>query len=157
MVAFPPSQVEEMVTESVVLTDKNFTDWHADVFGYGYGSGEEHWLPALHRFFAELVGRDEHRRTSYDHSDLERAFGPLAAWLLINALCMAEVLEYGSSPRYGWLTKRGELLRAYVAAHTVESLGQVVMVSSNGAPCLPDYCNCDGVPESCNPLYRQAR
>lgn len=28
---------------SELITDKNFADWHADVFGYGYGSGEEFW------------------------------------------------------------------------------------------------------------------
>jgi hypothetical protein len=32
------------------MTDKNFIDWESQVFGYGYGTGEEYTLKALQVF-----------------------------------------------------------------------------------------------------------
>lgn len=139
----------------VMITDKNFADWHSDVFGYGYGSGEEHWLPALHQFFMML--RSERGPYTYGYQELEGAFGPLAAWLLINTLCGADIIEYGTSPRFGWLTSRGMMIREYVVARTADDLEEMVGAFPQDQHCLPDYCNCVGTPATCNPIYMVTR
>jgi len=131
-----------------VITDKNFADWHAAYFGYGYGSGEEFWIPALHDLFGKVMAE----RTSYAYDQLERMFGGLAAWLLINTLCEARVLEYGTSPRFGWLAQEGELLRDYFVSRTPEQVSEVAC-SSRDDRCLVNWCNCTMTAKPCNPLF----
>ncbi len=133
-----------------MITNKNFADWHNDVFGYGYGSGEEYWIPSLHRLLTELLVN----RRNYESLTLEGAFGGLGAWLLINALCGAEIFEYGTSPRYGWLTERGELLREYAAAHSAEQLEEIATEIRENS-CMRDWCNCTSTASTCNPLFRR--
>jgi hypothetical protein len=91
-------------------TDDYFRDWESHFLGFGYGSGEEHVTPALKRFM-ELGQNDG---GSYDHRELERELGPVVAWLLVNLLCHADAIEYGTSPRFGWLTPHGQRLREYI-------------------------------------------
>lgn len=125
------------------LTDKHFIDWEGEVFGYGYGTGEQYTIPALHTFFSTLKdGR------SYDHRDLEEKLGPLGAWMLISALCKGptSIISYGSSPRYGWIdyVPAIEALRDYIVARTPGQLyGIVTGYDDTYIRCYRDFCNCD--------------
>lgn len=120
--------------------DDHWTDWEAHVFGYGYGSGEPHTIPALKTWF-EAVGRDDAPH-GYDYEKLERASGPTVAWLLINALCKADVIEYGTSPRFGWLTEYGEALKAYVDSKSADELLMLTCRTEDYVHCYPTACNC---------------
>lgn len=117
--------------------DENFADWEGHVFGFGYGSGEPHTVPALRRFFALCPDK-----AGYDFEVLERELTPTVAWLLINALAKADVLEYGTSPRFAWLTARGLALKAYLATKTDDEAIELCCYSSDYVPCYPDACNC---------------
>lgn len=136
-----------MNNETVTLNktlEQNFADWEASVFGFGYGAGEPHILLALKEFF-ECVAKGFGKEppisdTSYDYRQLESKLGALPAWLLINALCRASVLEYGSSPRFGWLTKTGEALKSFVDGKTVGQLEDIC--GQHTEYCSPDACNC---------------
>lgn len=95
-----------------------FADWESHAFGFGYGTGEPHTIGALKTFMG-AVGRADAPH-AYDYEKLEAACGPVAAWLLINALCRhgVDVIEYGTSPRYGWLTEEGRKLKAFIDEHS---------------------------------------
>ncbi len=131
------------------LTDKHFVDWEGEVFGYGYGSGEPHTLSALMKFFAYL---DKQR--SYDSDTMETWLGPEVFWLLINALIHADIIDYGTSPRGGWLTVKGEVLRDYLGQNTVDGLCDLLHDHKRWdyIPCYRDLCQCE-VPCK-NPLFR---
>lgn len=103
------------------MSDKEFHDWHDEMFGFGYGTGENYTISALKEFSALL------RDGSYDHERIEAAMGGTVAWLLINALCHADAIEYGTSPRYGWLTESGKAAFAYIDGKTNEEIYQVLM------------------------------
>ena len=92
---------------------QNFVDWEATAFGFGYGTGEEHILPALRKFFVH-TGLDPEHPNSYDYRELEKELGATVTWLLINRLCQLDVLEYGTSPRFGWLTETWKALRTFL-------------------------------------------
>ncbi len=118
--------------------DDNFRDWEADAFGYGYGSGEPHILPALKRFL-ELCPENG----PYDRRILEHHLSPAVAWLLINILTPAGILEYGTSPRFGWLTDEGRALRAFVAARSADELVHLATEhDEDHIHCMHDACNC---------------
>lgn len=119
--------------------EEHFIDWHGDVFPYGYGTGEEFIIPKLRLFMGFQAGAG----IPYDHSLLEEELGPAIAWLLINALCKARVVEYGSSPRFGWLTGRGKKVKKFMLSRSVDDLVQLVTdCSENYVHCYPDACNC---------------
>jgi len=117
--------------------DENFADWEGHVFGFGYGTGEPYILPVLKRFLALCPGPGE----TYDHEALARDLGPAVSWLLINALAHADIIEYGTSPRYGWLTESGRALKAYVESKTDDELVEIAC-QQRDTPCYPDACNC---------------
>lgn len=121
--------------------EEYFRDWEGSVFGFGYGTGEEHTLAALKTFF-ESLGVDG-RANSYEYETLERALTPTVAWLMINVLCHADVIEYGTSPRYGWLTRKGERLRVFSDARSVDDLVDICCNHDETyTHCYPDACNC---------------
>lgn len=125
--------------------DQYFADWEGHVFGYGYGSGEEHVLGALRRFFELVPLPDEHGSGAmYNHPELEKELPPEVVWLLINVLAHASIIEYGTSPRYGWLSQEGQALQAYMRSRTLEQLWQAVESSwdPDYFKCYPDACNC---------------
>lgn len=126
-----------MSTEKPI--EEFFAEWESHVFGFGYGTGEPHTLQALHTFMAN-IGRDDSPR-AYEYERLEAALTPPVAWLLINILCRADIIEYGTSPRYGWLTTEGEALREFVLSKTVEELYKFAMMDGLDH-CAPDFCNC---------------
>lgn len=116
--------------------DESFRDYEASAFGFGYGTGEAFIVPALHRLFSAIPDR------LYAHTALEEAVGGPAAWLLINVLCREGNIEYGTSPRFGWLTPSGERLRSYLLAKTPDELLEVLAYDENYIICSRDSCNC---------------
>jgi hypothetical protein len=138
-------------TESVKSLAAHFRDWEATAFGYGYGTGEPVIIPALKALLGAIPDRP------YDHEVLEAAVGPTTAWLFINILCRGRenVFEYGVSPRHGWLTGRGQRLKAYVDAHTVEELLAALRTEGEEL-CYPTHCNCDGPKKCQNPFWSDA-
>lgn len=120
-----------------------FADWEGHVFGFGYGSGEPHILPLLKQFFEAFGAEDRRNPNSYDYRKLELAVTLPVAWLFINALCKANMIEYGASPRFGWLTPAGECLREFIGSASADDL--VHFVTERDADdyfCGPDTCNC---------------
>lgn len=121
--------------------EHNFADWESETFGYGYGTGEPHTLRAL-KAFLEAVGRDG-LPNGYEYEKLEEAVTAPVAWLLINRLCQVDILEYGTSPRFGWLTREGEALKAFTETKTVGELVDICCDRSEDNPgCGSDSCNC---------------
>ena len=121
--------------------EDNFVDWESWVFGFGYGSGEEYTLNALKTFFA-TVGR-LNLPNAYESGALEKALTPTVAWLLINTLCHADVIDYGTSPRFGWLSREGEALKLFTDSHSLEELYNICVDRPEGyIHCMPDACNC---------------
>lgn len=146
------TDIEAAVAGRTTKTDDQyFCDWEGAVFGYGYGSGEPHVIPALRTFMTTI---DDGR--SYDHGDLEVALGAVTAWLLINALCKADIIDYGTSPRFGWLTRKGQRLRDYMLARTEEQLVDLVCTQDEEyLECDPKVCNC-GFLACPNPFWSDA-
>ncbi len=139
------------------LTNKYFKDWENHVFGFGYGTGEKHTLQALKDFINALNdGR------SYDYEELEKKLGGQVAWLMINILGHADIIEYGTSPRHGWLTYgKGDLLPAFLKDKSVDDLYDICFAEDehdSHAYCTPSYCNCgtEQIEKMCdNPLYQR--
>jgi hypothetical protein len=130
------AQMAETADIQIKSIEDSFTDWESHVFGFGYGSGEEHTIPALKRFL-ELCPED----AGYDYQVLEKELGATVAWLLINILAKARILEYGSSPRFAWLTEQGLALKAFCASKTVEELYALTCKDEDYDICYPDACN----------------
>jgi hypothetical protein len=135
------------------ITDKDFIDWESHVFGYGYGTGEQYTIEGL-RIFFELC--NENTGTAYDHEKLEERMTAPTTWLFINILCKAGIIEYGTSPRHGWLTKAGEMLKDYMLSKTFNELYEMV-TNDSGSGCFPDLCQCgtESKKETCNPLFKR--
>lgn len=120
--------------------DDCWSDWEAHVFGMGYGTGEAHTIPAIKSLFG-AVGREDLPH-AYDYKVLERECGATVAWLLINTLINADIIEYGSSPRYGWLTEAGRRLKAFIDGKTTDELIELTCRDENYVHCYPTACNC---------------
>ena len=119
--------------------EHQFIDWESCAFGYGYGSGEAHVIPALKAFMDLCRGE----LGQYDHREVESEITPTVTWLLISALCKAGIIEYGTSPRFGWLTEHGLALREFVTSKSADDLVTLVTaVDGDYVPCYPDACNC---------------
>lgn len=108
------------------MTDQEFCRFESEYFGYGYGSGEEFIIPYLKPFFKSIPIDG-----CYDHKVIEQECGGFPTWILINILCKSprdtrlvkeSVIEYGSSPRFGWLTDFGKSLKQFVDTHSKEEL-----------------------------------
>lgn len=126
------------MTESALKTlDAYFQDWESTAFGFGYGSGEPHIMPALKAFFEAIPERP------YNYEVLEQAVAPTVAWLLINVMCREGVFEYGTSPRFGWLTPAGQSLKAYIDSKTADELAVIAATRDEDNPsCYRNTCNC---------------
>jgi len=103
---------------------KQFILFENKAFGYGYGSGEIYVLTVFKRFLQICPVEG-----NYDYHILENLLTPPIAWLLINILCREEVLEYGTSPRFGWLSSLGIDLKIFTEEHTVEELAEMLNLS----------------------------
>lgn len=115
--------------------ENKFRQWESRVFGYGYGNGEWPILSVVKVFFDNL---DDGKR--YDFRTLEKKLGETVTWLLINALCREDVIEYGTSPRFGWLSPCGEFVRDFVKSKTPDELYEIIMADKDEI----DFCECDG-------------
>lgn len=126
---------------SIKTLDEYFRDWENHITGYGYGSGELLIIPALRKFL--MLCNEGAYSHSYDYRKLEAELTPITAWLLINILCHAGVLQYGTSPRNAWLTRTGERLKEFMLIHSEEELIDIVCnYDKDYAHCYPDACNC---------------
>ncbi len=119
--------------------EHHFRDWESHVFGFGYGTGEEYILPALKTFFS-MCCRSENGQ--YRHDELEKELCPATAWLLINALANADLISYGTSPRFGWLTPQGMALKGFVLGKSAAELADILSYDEGYVQCEPDFCNC---------------
>jgi hypothetical protein len=132
--------------------EDNFSDWESSTFGFGYGTGEDYTVPALRNFMlATLVNTNGGR--AYDYRVIENSIGAATAWLLINALCKVDIIEYGSSPRFGWLTEKGEALRNFMLSKPEKDLIGLTARGGNYIPCYPSHCNCEEGMECANPFW----
>lgn len=113
--------------------DKQFKQWEGRVFGAGYGTGEMPILKAVKVFFDNL---DDDR--SYDFEKMEKKLGDTVTWLLINAFDKGNIIEWGTSARFGWLTSCGEYVRDFIKGKTPEELYEIVMSDDE------TICECDG-------------
>lgn len=102
--------------------DACFIGWESEVFGFGYGTGEMPIIKSLRLFLKECP-----TDTPYDYIEIEEKVGETITWLLINALCAANNLEYGSSTRYAWLTESGKKLQLYLLSKTDDELYEILM------------------------------
>lgn len=146
---------ETNLSKQEKTVEQFFADWESHVFGYGYGTGEEHVLKALKEFLTICV-RGEFKR-AYNHEELAETVTPTVAWLLINALCHADIIEYGTSPRYGWLTDQGIALRDFMVSRSVSDLEAATGSYYDDAPCFPDHCNCGSNCHFRNPFWKPRR
>lgn len=122
--------------------EDSFRDWENDIFGFGYGTGEDHVLRAVKHFF-ELCPEGSYGNKTYDYRILERDLTPAVAWLLLNVFGNKDIIEYGTSTRHAWLTEQGLALQAFFATKTVDEL--VALTSYDPGDhiiCSPDACNC---------------
>ena len=139
--------------------EQNFADWESSVFGYGYGSGEHHIMFVLKWFLELCKQKDTQGVYGYDYESIERNLRPETTWLLINALCHANIIEYGTSPRFGWLTEAGVNLKKFIDDRTTGQLVDAVLADDDEHPrCYPDVCNCspeelDGAERCSNPFW----
>ena len=125
-----------------------FRDWEGHVFGFGYGTGEPYVLFAVKEFLS-LCNRSENGL--YDYRVISETLGETVTWLLINQLCRDGLIDYGSSPRFGWLTPQGLALKEFMSTRTYEELAELTSVFSGDIPpggtepyypCYPNHCNC---------------
>lgn len=135
--------------------DDHFRDWEHNTFGFGYGTGEEYIIPSLREFLSLCKVRHDRGSFVYDYNELENALTPATAWLLINTLARhgIDIIEYGTSPRYAWLTDEGKRLREYMLSKDSDELYNIATGDDEDyMHCYPDYCNCDG--DAChNPFW----
>lgn len=123
--------------------EEHFRDWHDSVFGYGYGTGEPYTISATKKFL-ELCNEGGLGH-SYDYTKLEAALTAPVAWLMINIFCKPDIdiIEYGTSPRFAWLTKKGERLKEFISKYTEDALLEIVRGDDKHySHCYPNACNC---------------
>lgn len=134
--------------------DEYFRDWEGTTFGFGYGTGENHIIPVIKRFF-ELIPM----YGCYDYQVLEKELTPAVAWLLINIFCQESILEYGTSPRGAWLDTTGKKLKSYIDSKTIDDLYVAITRDQVYTRCYPSACNCgegyvEGV-KCANPFWHE--
>lgn len=119
------------------MKEKHFIDWFSEHFGYGYGDGEQYILPALKGFF-EAVPNDG----NYNYQEIEKKIGKAQTWFLMNILCQTRMIEYGTSPRFGWLEPKGRTLKEFLGKRTSDELYTLVMTDDEYIRCSSTGCNC---------------
>lgn len=130
-----------------------FVDWYGSALGFGYGTGDVYYCEALTKFFKNVDGE----QGSYKFEDMEKKVGKDAFWFLISIFGNSDFIEYGTSPRYGWLTEKGKLARQFVN-HIGEDLYDEVNRDSDYIECYKDYCNhTDNNEKGCklNPFWNE--
>lgn len=126
--------------------DENFRDWFLEAFGFGYGTGDKYYLKAIKKFLDNCKQDNPESSHSYSYEQMEKIFSKLETWLLINSLCKNDVIEYGSSPRFGWLAEEGQALKKYLEEKNIEQLLEIVTGFDSG-----DVIHCDRYACNCGP------
>lgn len=137
--------METRITEKTKTMEEYFRDWENEAFGYGYGTGEQFTLPLLKNFVCALPFMGE---GSYKHVKLEQQFGAALTWLMIGILCKNNIINYGTSPRSGWLDVEGKRLKEFLSSKTEQELYDIVMDVSeedNWKRCYRDRCCCEPI------------
>jgi hypothetical protein len=112
------------VPKSVAMDEREFCTWYGDTLGYGYGTGDVHFCHALVTFLRHC------RETgSYTYTTMQDALGEAAFWFFLNTLCHAGLVDYGTSPRYGWLSEEGKRLADFVKDYDADRLYNLVMTA----------------------------
>lgn len=108
------------------MDEQEFCEWYGEVLGYGYGTGDVHYCNNLRHFFwlAAQPG-------PYDYNEMERDMGAAVFWLLLNTLCNAGVVDYGTSPRAGWLSPEGRRIADFVNGYEGSLYDLVMSVYSD--------------------------
>jgi len=146
---------ERQLKISEKTLDNYFYDWFGEVFGYLYGTGEQYVVPALKEFlsyykreaFAPL-GIDE-LVTNLSQPPLT-TLTPATIWMLVNTLNAYDILDYGISPRYGWLTDEGFELRKYLDDHSVRHILDVLFQEHESTKNVMMSCNVGTTIYSCS-------
>ena len=117
----------ELITEIIKFGRNPLYAFHIyqEVFGYGDGTGDYYFFDILSKFFSHLYSFDSINKGScynYNYQGLEKILTPNTAWLLINQLGNANLIEYGQSTRYGWMCDRGLFLQALFDYHAKQDL-----------------------------------
>jgi hypothetical protein len=131
----------ELITEIIKFGRNPLYAFHIyqEVFGYGDGTGDYYFFEVLSKFFSHLYSFDSINKGScynynyeslekistesyYNYQGLEKILTPNTAWLLINQLGNANLIEYGQSTRYGWMCDRGLFLQALFDYHVKDDL-----------------------------------
>jgi hypothetical protein len=130
--------------------EQYFLDWEESVFGCGYGTGERPILTVCKDFFDSIF---EDRR--YSHEILEPKLGAGTCWLFITTLNKADLIEWGTSARYGWLTVQGQKLKEFFDQKTVDQLYDLIGATEeiDNRHCTPSYCNCVSELPCNNPFW----
>lgn len=96
------------------MNDKHIYEFYKiadEMCGYGYGTGEYVIVPLIKKFLTLCKANDY----KYDHSEIEKKLGQAITWFLINGLCKLDVIEYGTSPRFAWISgDKEDLVHAIV-------------------------------------------
>ena len=124
-----------------------FKEWFESNFGYGYGSGEEPMLRSLRIFFGACFYDDDDPKQEgyprYQYTTLEELLGKPLAWFLINKFCENDIINYGSSPRFGWVENRGKRLKKFFEERSINELLEIVFEDNEKELCTEQYCFCD--------------
>ena len=124
-----------------------FKEWFYSNFGYGYGSGEEPVLRAIRAFFgACFYDNDDVKEEGYpryQYTTLEELLGQPLAWVLINKFCDDDIINYGSSSRYGWIENRGIRLKKFLEERSISELLVILFKDNERELCTEQYCYCD--------------
>lgn len=130
-----------------------FADWECEFFGFGYGTGEPHTIKAVKQFLMLCPDNG-----TYNHKHIEKMIGVEVAWLVLNTLCGADIIEYGTSPRFGWLTASGKRLKAFMHDHSIEGMVSMTQKSEDYFYCTTEECACGAGPvdSACpNPFWSE--
>ncbi len=119
--------------KTYTYAEKFFINWISDNLGYGYGTGELYTISTLKNFLTMIP--DECDDRSYDYRNIEKVMGGPVTWLMIDKLCSCDIVEYGCSPRFAWLTDKGKKLRIFVMSRTSEELISLVCNVSEDEMC----------------------
>lgn len=104
--------------------DKQYHDLLTDGLHWNAYGGDESLYGTLKIFFESIEVRvkPDYRILSYDYRVLSETVGSSAAWMLIYQFSHLGWINYGTSPRFGWLEEAGVWLHKYVLSKTVDEL-----------------------------------
>src|SRR5208282_2288316 len=135
--------------------DEYFIDWEQSTFGHGYGTGEQYIMPILKKFFELTEHKNDKVPDFYNYKTLENSLGKEVTWLLINILCGVDILDYGTSPRFGWLSPQGLKLKKFLNSKTENELYALcTLYNTDYIGCMPNFCNCEEKDKCNNPFWK---